>query len=373
MKSCVQHLIGSYSTTPREPCAPRKKHLGGRDLGTDTVSELTQRTDRPLRPAPDHQEIVADPELLTASSAAGGDPWRHDESLGRFPREQTAERIADRGSALLATCRSVASKYAQKMASDAAGDLRISLGSDHVATVEVVRPPENYLDVDLVRALADQVEALEADTSCRAIVLCSAGKHFCAGARLTTDATNIPTTGINPLYLEAERLFTGAIPIVACVQGSAIGAGLGLALAADFRVASPETRFAASFARLGFHHGFGLSATLPHVIGSQRALDMLYTGRRVHGPEALEIGLCDRLVPAESLRDEATALAHEITSSAPLAVRAIRRTMRAGLVEEFRRATRIESEAQSVLKETDDYREGVTAAAERREPRFLGR
>lgn len=243
----------------------------------------------------------------------------------------------------------------------------------HVATIEFDRAPDNFIDVGLARAIADAIEGLDAEVACRVIVLRSVGKHFCAGARLRPDADDLPDDDGNPLYQEVARMFSGTVPIIAVVQGAAIGAGLGLAMAADFRVAAPEARFGATFARLGFHQGFGLTATLPRVVGEQRALDLLYTGRRVKGDEALAIGLCDRLAPREALDDAAAELADDIAMSAPLAVRAIRRTMRGGLADEVRAATDVEHAAQQILRRTDDYREGVAAAAERRTPDFEGR
>src|SRR5439155_1569186 len=161
---------------------------------------------------------------------------------------------------------------------------------------------------------------------CRAIVLCSTGKHFCAGANF---GGRNPAEG--PLYEEAVRVFAAQTPVVAAVQGAAVGGGLGVALSADFRVASPESRFVANFARLGIHHGFGLTVTLPLVVGHQRALELLYTGRRVKGEEAHAIGLCDRLVSADRLLEEAIDLAHEIAISSPPAIRSIRATMRGDL------------------------------------------
>jgi 2-(1,2-epoxy-1,2-dihydrophenyl)acetyl-CoA isomerase len=168
-------------------------------------------------------------------------------------------------------------------------------------------------------------------------------------------------------------LFSMSTPVVAAVQGAAVGGGLGLALSADFRVASPESRFWANFARLGFHHGFGMTVTLPAVVGSQAALELLYTGRGVRGEEALAIGLCDRLVPADRVRSDAHELAAEIACSAPLAVRSIRRTFRGELAEQVREATRHEQAEQVRLMQTEDFLEGVRAVAERREPKFRGR
>jgi enoyl-CoA hydratase/carnithine racemase len=199
-------------------------------------------------------------------------------------------------------------------------------------------------------------------------VLCSAGKHFCAGANFADE--NPAAT--SALYENAVRLFAAQTPVVAAVQGAAVGGGLGVALSADFRVASPESRFVANFSRLGIHHGFGLTVTLPLVVGQQRALELLYTGARLRGEEAHAIGLCDRLVPAERLREEAIALAVEIALSAPLAVRSIRATMRGDLAGRVREATELEAREQAKLFATEDFREGVAAAAERRPPKFTG-
>lgn len=241
-----------------------------------------------------------------------------------------------------------------------------------VAVVEIHRPPNNHFDLALIGDLADAFEALDEDPACRAIVLCSEGRHFCAGADFSGGGARTSDGGRH-LYDEAVRLFAARTPVVAAVQGAAIGGGLGLALAADLRVACPEARFAANFARLGFHHGFGLTVTLPAVVGQQRALELLYTGRRVAGEEAARIGLCDRLVAAERLREEARALAAEIAASAPLAIRSIRETMRGDLAARVRAATDRERAEQERLSRTEDFEEGVRATAERRQPRFTGR
>ena len=171
----------------------------------------------------------------------------------------------------------------------------------------------------------------------------------------------------------AIRLFEQPLPVGAAVQGAAIGGGLGLALAADLRVATPESRFSANFARLGFHQGFGLSVTLPSVVGHQAALDLLYTGRRIDGTRARELGLCDQLVAIGELRPRARELAGEIAASAPLATRSIRQTMRGPLVERVRAAMAHEHAEQERLQRTDDFREGIAATTERRPPRFTGR
>jgi 2-(1,2-epoxy-1,2-dihydrophenyl)acetyl-CoA isomerase len=249
-------------------------------------------------------------------------------------------------------------------------DVHVEVGDDHVAIVEFDRPPNNHFDVPLIAALADAYEALDDDPACRAIVLCSTGRHFCAGADFAPGGAG---TGGSSLYAEAVRMFAAQTPVVAAVQGAAVGGGLGVAMSADFRVASPESRFVANFARLGIHHGFGLTVTLPPVVGQQRALELLYTGARVKGEDAFAMGLADRLATAETLRDEARALAADIALSAPLAVRSIRATHRGDLAEKVRAATEHEEAEQAWLMATADFREGVASVTERRAGDFTGK
>ena len=256
------------------------------------------------------------------------------------------------------------------------GDVSVWLEDDGlVAMAEIRRPPDNFFDSELIAALADGYAWLATRTDARAVVLCSAGKHFCAGADFTgRSAAARPGAGsVGELYAQAARLFEMPLPVVAAVQGAAIGGGLGLACSADFRVTVPRGRFCANFARLGLHHGFGLTATLPPIVGPQRALDLLCTGRRVDGEEAVRIGLADRLASADELRACARAFATEIAENAPLAVRSIRATMRAGLADRVRNATARELAEQDRLRATADFAEGIRASAERRPPRFEGR
>jgi len=220
------------------------------------------------------------------------------------------------------------------------GDISIDLDDDYVAIVEVHRPPNNFFDAGLISAISDAYEQLDEDPACRAIVLCSEGKHFCAGANFTAPAApSAPSAAPRDLYAEAARIIEAKTPVVAAVHGAAIGGGLGLACSADFRVGCSETRMAANFAQLGFHHGFGLTITLPPIVGQQRALELLLTGKRIDGETAHQMGLLDRFVAAGEVRAEARRLGAEIASAAPLAVASIRATMRAGIGERYRQAT----------------------------------
>lgn len=255
--------------------------------------------------------------------------------------------------------------------------------ADHVATVEINRPPHNFFDVDLVQQLADALEDAEDDPDVRVLLLCASGRNFCAGAnfggRSPGESDEAGGKGIGgpegprPLYAQAVRLFQGTKPIVAAVQGAAIGGGLGVACVADFRVASSASRFAANFARLGLHPGFGLTATLPRIIGQQRALDLFYSGRRIDGVRAHEIGQADVLAPVGEERAAALDLALEIAGSAPLAVQSVRQTLRGDLADAVRRATEREVAEQLKHFATEDLAEGIRASAQRRAPRFVGR
>ncbi len=250
------------------------------------------------------------------------------------------------------------------------GDIAVDLGDDHVATVEIRRGPNNFFSHAMIASIADALEALDEEPRARAVLFCSEGKHFCAGADFGGHDRAVVDEGGRHLYDHAVRIFAAGKPIVAAIQGAAVGGGLGLALVADFRVAAPEARFSANFSRLGFHHGFGLSVTLPRLVGSQRAMDVLYTGRRIKGEEALAMGLCDHLVPLDTLRDRARELAAEVASSAPLAVQSIRKTLRGDLADQIAAATRRERWEQERLQTTNDWKEGVAAMSERREPNF---
>lgn len=246
----------------------------------------------------------------------------------------------------------------------------------HVALVEFANPPNNFIGVPLAEALNAEMAALDADKEIRAIVLASAGKVFCAGADLAGGDIPVgqrPTVdGRDPFYVEAARLFAVKTPIVGAIQGAAIGAGLGLALVPDFRIAAPEARFAANFVKLGFHPGFGITHTLPRLVGQQRAALMCLTGRRIKAEEALAWGLVDEIVPLDRLRDTAIALAREIAEAAPLAVQATRATMRGELSAAVVKQTDHELAEQTWLRQTADFAEGVRAVNERRPGKFTG-
>ncbi|MDT2005667.1 enoyl-CoA hydratase/isomerase family protein [Rhodococcus opacus] len=236
-----------------------------------------------------------------------------------------------------------------------------------VGVVEVQRGPHNFFDEASLLDLGAALVQFDSVADVRSIVLCSQGRNFCAGA----DLRGVDQHMLRRVYRAAASLFTTRKPIVAAVQGAAVGGGLGLALAADFRVAGADARLTANFARLGFHHGFGLSVTLPAVVGQQKALDLLYTGRNVGADEALAIGLCDR-VTAGDPREAAIEWAAEIAESSPLSLAAVRSTMRRSLAAQVTAALDEEATAQTMLLATADLQEGIAASIAKRPPVFVG-
>lgn len=263
----------------------------------------------------------------------------------------------------------------------------------HVGLIEIQRPPLNFFDISLINQIADALEEFDKDIEIRSSVLAAQGKAFCAGANFSDPARQAQEAreaqgkaqekaqgdpadslgSINSLYLHAVRIFRAKKPIVAAVHGAAIGGGLGLAVSADFRVTCPEARFSANFTKLGFHPGFGLTTTLPELVGKNNAELIFYTSRRVTGEEATRMGLANVCVPQDQVRAEAMKLAQEIAECSPLGLLSTRATMRAGLADRVLAATNHELAEQSRLRATEDFKEGVKATAERRVANFRGR
>ena len=236
-----------------------------------------------------------------------------------------------------------------------------------MATVEIRRPPNNHFDADLIGRLAGAWRTWRR-TATPAPSCCAATGGTSAPVPTSAAGAREPRAG----PARRPRLFRQPLPVVAAVQGAAIGGGLGLALAADLRVVAPEARFAANFKLLGFHPGFGISVTLPsgrRPAGCARAAT---TGRRIDGEEALRIGLADRLVPGGDLR----------SAAAPWPPR-WRRPRPGGAGDPGDAAGhggrrgggggRPRAAVQQRLMRTADFREGVAAVAERRPGRFTGR
>lgn len=261
---------------------------------------------------------------------------------------------------------------------DLYGDVAVTRLDGHVVQCEIKRPPNNFFDHQLIKDLADCFEDIDKQNDIRAIVLCSEGKHFCAGANFgssvrAAELEQRTENDRNPLYDEAVRLFRCNKPVIAAVQGAAVGGGFGLALMADFRVVCPATRMTANFVKLGFTPGFGLTHTLERIVGAQRANLMFLTGRRINGETAQEWGLGDIYTDTDNVRSAAIELAQEIAENAPLALLSLREQMRPNIAEAVNDVTTIESREQKWLQQTSDHKEGIKAVAEKRAGNFTSR
>ena len=215
-------------------------------------------------------------------------------------------------------------------------------------------------------------------------MLAAQGKAFCAGANFNDPARQEqearaktdPASGLGPiahLYIQAVRIFRNQKPIVAAVHGAAIGGGLGLSGVGGFPRHLPGGALCRQLHRLGFHPGFGLTVTLPELVGKNNAELIFYTSRRVTGEEACRMGLANECVPQDQVRERAMRLAQEIAECSPLGLLSTRATMRAGLADRVLAATHHELAEQTRLRATEDFKEGVKATEERRVANFKGR
>jgi enoyl-CoA hydratase/carnithine racemase len=242
----------------------------------------------------------------------------------------------------------------------------------HVAVVELQAGPQNSMSLESLGALADAWDWLESQATVRAMVLCAQGKVFCAGVDFRSLIAPRADRSPEPLYRLGLRIANGRKPWVAAVQGAAVGGGMGLALLADQRIVSEHARFIASFAQLGFHAGFALTATLPHVVGAHVASRILLMAQPVGAEESVRIGLADELVAADRLRGAALARAQLIAAHAPRAVQDMRHTLRESLLAQMEAAVTRELACQLDHMHSKDFGEGISAMLARRPPQFTG-
>jgi len=236
---------------------------------------------------------------------------------------------------------------------------------------------KNAMSRELGDALAAAVGALRGDASVRAVVLTGAGGAFSAGGdlrmleRLRAASREESRAFMREFYRKYLSILDLEVPTVAAVEGPAIGAGLCVALACDVCIVDEDAKLALNFASLGLHPGMGATYLLPRRVGEQRAIELLCTGRRFDGREAVSLGIALRSVKAERVREEAVALARSFADNAPLVVRALKARLgvdRAALDA----ALDFEAEQQSRSYASTDFAEGLAAASQKRAPRFMG-
>jgi enoyl-CoA hydratase/carnithine racemase len=258
------------------------------------------------------------------------------------------------------------------------GPLRVDRPAAGVVVLTLALPERrNAMTEELTTAWTAQVAQLRADRSVRAVVVTGEGTAFCAGGDLSwIDAGGAEVdalrTKMRAFYLNWLSIRDLEVPVLAAVNGPAIGAGLCLALACDLRYAAPTARFGAPFAALGMHPGMAASYLLPEAVGMLRAREMLYTGRIYGAEEAAEIGLVNGVLPGETLVDEVVAIAEKVAGMAPVAMRLTKAALRHG-PRSYVEAIEWEAVAQPITMATADMREGLAAQGERRKPTFEGR
>jgi enoyl-CoA hydratase len=249
---------------------------------------------------------------------------------------------------------------------------------DGIARVTINRPDKlNALNATVIAELADAVGHIESDDAVRGVILTGAGtKAFVAGAdigELTAQGAMDGKARALAGQRAMRRLERCGKPVVAAVNGFALGGGCELAMACHLRVASETARFGQPEVKLGLGPGYGGTVRLPRLVGKGRALELLLTGAMIDAQEAWRIGLVNRVVPAERLLAEAEALARTILEQAPLAVRLVLEAVEAGLDLTVDEALLLEANHFGLLSATADMREGTAAFLEKRKPRFEGR
>ncbi len=245
----------------------------------------------------------------------------------------------------------------------------------------------NAMSEAMGAAFSGALETLAQEAELRCVVLTGAGRAFSAGGdldmleRMGRDGRAEPggparqanSAAMGRFYRMFLALRALPVPVIAAISGHAIGAGFCVALACDMRIAAREARLGLNFVKLGLHPGMAATWTLPRLVGPATAADLLYTGRLVDGAEAERIGLVNRALPREQVLEGALATAAEVASSAPLAVRALRRSLAASAQNDIEQQLDLEAEAQAQNYESEDLAEGLRALREKRAPLFRGR
>jgi enoyl-CoA hydratase len=245
--------------------------------------------------------------------------------------------------------------------------------SGHVATLTVDNPPVNALHPDVGAALEVHFAEIEADEDIRAVVLTGAGRHFMAGGDIAYFRT-LDRNNAEPYVLGIQRMQEkiGLLsqPVIAAINGTALGGGCELAMACDIRIADERAMFGQPEVQLGLIPGAGGTQNLPRLIGAGRAKRLLFTGERVSAAVALDWGLVDEVVPEGTSLERAQAVGAAIAANAPLAVAAAKRAVNLGLQMNLADAHRLEAALFATLVETSDFVEGVDAFFAKRPPQF---
>lgn len=249
--------------------------------------------------------------------------------------------------------------------------------AEGIATITLNRPDRlNAIVPRMMYEMAEALEDAQNDDEVRVVVITGAGRGFCAGAdvkEMASETSGERVEELRSVHRMALTLRRCDKPIIAAVNGAAVGAGCDIAMQCDIRIASENARFGEVYVRLGLAPGNGGTYLLPQLVGLEKACELLFTGDIIDAREAERIGLVSRMVPAGELEAATRALATKIAQQPPLAVRAIKRAIRRSLELDFEGTLDYMSNVLPLLRLTEDHREGVRAFAEKRQPQFKGR
>jgi len=257
-------------------------------------------------------------------------------------------------------------------------EVLLSREEEGILTLTLNRPEVmNSLNFELLHRLRDQVDQVRHRRDVRVIVITGAGeKAFCSGADLKERA-GLPPEKVKEFIFTIRNLFTAieqlGMPVIAAVNGVALGGGTELALACDLRIASTAATLGLTETRLAIIPGAGGTQRLPRLIGRGKAKELIFTGRRVESAEALQIGLVNRVVPPEALMDECRRMAAMICETGPIAIEQAKYAINHGLETDLATGLAIESAAYWVTIPTEDRLEGLTAFREKRKPVYKGK
>lgn len=246
-----------------------------------------------------------------------------------------------------------------------------------LARVTINRPDKlNALNATVISELADAITRIETDAAVRGVILTGAGqKAFVAGADIAELSQQGPTEGKARSVLGQQvfrRLERCGKPVIAAVNGFALGGGCELAMACHIRLAAEHAKFGQPEVKIGIGPGYGGTARLPRLVGRGRALELLLTGGMIDAAEALRIGLVNRVVPGDRLMEESETMVRTILENGPLAVKACLEAVDAGLEMSLDQALLLEANNFGLLSATADMKEGTSAFLEKRKPAFKG-
>jgi 2-(1,2-epoxy-1,2-dihydrophenyl)acetyl-CoA isomerase len=250
--------------------------------------------------------------------------------------------------------------------------------ADLVATVTLNRPEvRNALDLTMREELTAAFRDLRGDEAVRVVILTGAGAHFCSGGdvkamtqRLTAAEGRARVQKLNEAIIQIANFDH---PVIAMVEGFAVGAGCNLALACDLVIASDRARFGEVFAKVGLIPDAGGTYFLPRRVGLAKAKELVFTAEIIDAVQAERIGLINRVVPSTDLRTVTCDLARKIAEGSPKILATAKGLLNRSLETDLRRALELEAFAQGMALESEDHREGVVAFLEKRPPRFTGR